>query len=193
MSQIPLYRFRITCHGRSELPEDDPIYGTWWARSFIHLGGADQLTDAMLLAERYASERESCQPEGVLRFSPHRVLIQDPRMWLVVGGRFEDERIGWLAPVASVDETARVRTEIRRLRGEASFERGWDNYSTADSLDSHADLLELHLVDPTWRAPAALAVLSAKYRAGFRQAGLPHEVSKARPVIEAWGLSYVTI
>lgn len=193
MPQILLYRFRIICYGQTELLEDNPIDGTYWAHSSIQITGAHQLTDAMLLAERYASERRSFQPEGAIRFLPDRVLIRDPRNWLVIGGRFTGERIEWLAPVTSHDEASRMRLEIQRLRNEAGFERGWDNYSTADALESRADILELHLVDPTWHASATLAVLTARYRDGFRQARLPHDVSEARPTIETWKLSYMTM
>ena len=192
MSQIPPCSFRITCHGEAELPEDDPRIGTYRANRFIRVGVAAQLTEAMLLVE-CALERHFDRPPSAIPFSPHHVRITDPRDWLVVGGRVACERIEWLAPAISDDERARLCSEVHRLRDKAAFERGWDNYSTADSLESRADLLELHLVDRTWCASSTLAILTARYRASFREAGLPHEVSTTCPVTEVRGLSYVPI
>jgi hypothetical protein len=189
MSQTTSCLFRIICHGHAELPEDNPIYGTYWIESFLHLGDADGLTPAMLLVERYASERERYPLEGALDFRPHRVLIRDRREALVLGGCFGGEHIEWIAPVAPSDARAHsLRSEIQRLRSEASFERGWDNYSTAKGLESRADLLELPLVDAFWYAAATLAVMNAAYRARFRAASHPYETSKTHPVIEAWSL-----
>src|SRR5690606_17992438 len=82
-------KFRITCYGQAELPtDDDLICGTIWVRSSMDLGGTDQLTDAMMIAEQCASENGFRQPAGAVSFSPHRVLIRDRRGELAIGCRF---------------------------------------------------------------------------------------------------------
>jgi hypothetical protein len=49
----------------------------------------------------------------------------------------------------------------RAMRGEAFFEAGWDNHSTARSLRLRASALEGRLVDAYWRQAARAALLQA--------------------------------
>jgi hypothetical protein len=44
-----------------------------------------------------------------------------------------------------------IRVTAKELRGQAAFERGWDNFCTARGLVRRAEVLEGHLVDPLWQ------------------------------------------
>ena len=66
--------------------------------------------------------------------------------------------IRWSEPITSDEEAAAVAKQVDDLRGEASYEAGWDNYSTAEGLRLRARVLAGRLVDPFWQAHARRAV-----------------------------------
>lgn len=87
------------------------------------------------------------------------VLIRDSLDRLVVTGEVHcGGRIRWCEPTASDAEAADVARQVDDLRGEASYEAGWDNHSTAERLRQRARVLAGRLVDPFWQAHARRAV-----------------------------------
>ena len=80
---------------------------------------------------------------------------------LVLAGEPWQRGVRWCEPVASDGEAQLVVEKASKLRGEASFEAGWDNHSTARSLRFRASALEGRLVDAYWRQAARAALLQA--------------------------------
>ena len=74
-------------------------------------------------------------------------------------------RIRWCEPTASDAEAADVAKQVDDLRGEASYEAGWDNHSTAERLRLRARVLAGRVVDPFWQAHARRAVQASAARA----------------------------
>lgn len=152
-------RFKLTCSGRIELPDDDPVHGTYWMPYAFEIGTATDINDAIALAERRASDPEFRYlgfPRD--RMEPSLIFVHDTLNRLVLGGRVVPTGMTWSMPVSSAEEEANVRQEVRGLKDLGSIEHGWDNYSTAQGLWDRAAVLETRLVDPCWR-PDALAAL----------------------------------
>lgn len=77
---------------------------------------------------------------------------------LVLTGQAWGAGIRWSEPITSDEETAAVARQVEDLSGEASYEAGWDNYSTAEGLRMRARVLAGRMVDPFWQAHARRAV-----------------------------------
>ena len=153
-------QFTITCQGQVEHPEDDPIYGTYWVPSVLELGQRGLIEEAMALALACVSEHEfDLNPDSdALDFRPELVLVRDSLNRLVLTGQVWGAGIRWSEPITSDEEAAAVAKQVDDLRGEASYEAGWDNYSTAEGLRLRARVLAGRLVDPFWQAHARRAV-----------------------------------
>lgn len=153
-------QFTITCQGQVEYPEDDPTYGTYWVPSILELGERGLIEDAMALALACVSEHEfDLNPDSdALDFRPELVLVRDSLNRLVLTGQVWGAGIRWSEPITSDEEAAAVAKQVDDLRGEASYEAGWDNYSTAEGLRLRARVLAGRLVDPFWQAHARRAV-----------------------------------
>ncbi len=173
-----LHKLTVVCVGRAELPEDDPRLGTYWTRRSVTLGRCVTLDAAITLAEQAIGQPpltlfHESRPRA---FSPEGVIMRDSESRHVLTG--EISRWGylvWFPPITSDDETYTLRAVAKHLRGEASFERGWDNYSTAEGLEQRAAFLEGHLVDPFWQAQVTQTL---KLRAPLglaRRYSEPHE------------------
>ncbi|WP_238897632.1 hypothetical protein [Achromobacter xylosoxidans] len=155
-------QFTISCQGEIEYPEDDPIYGTWWTPHVLTLGEHGLIESAMALATRCVTDHAFDLGDDIeaLDFYPELVLIHDFMGRLVLAGQPCGQGIRWCEPVTSDEEVASLSKEINALRGEASYEAGWDNYSTAKDLRLRARVLAGRLVDPFWR-DYARAILAA--------------------------------
>ena len=151
------HKLSVVCYGRTELPEDDPVYGTYRTRGVVHLGVCVNLDSAITLAERSIAlpPLTLIRSRRVLDFAPERIIIRDSKSRLVLAGEITRTYLVWLPPITSDDETYIIRAAAGRLHDEASFERGWDNYSTAEGLERRAEFLEGHLVDPVWQTEVA--------------------------------------
>lgn len=158
--QSTMNQLSVDCFGRIELPEDEPVYGTYWTRYAVSLGVCANLVDAMKLAERRMLRRHVSLIDVALAraFAPERILIRDSLHRVALGGEVIGKTIEWCNPVTSDDEASSVRRAAANLRVESAIESGWDNYSTARGLDHRAELLEARLVDPIWRVEAANAL-----------------------------------
>lgn len=165
-SDIFWRQFTITCQGNMECPEDDPVYGTWLTPHTLVLGQHGLIEDAMALASAHLSTHqfESDSTINALDFIPELVLVRDALDRLVLAGQARGELIHWCEPVGSDSEAASVVKQVDELRSEASYEAGWDNFSTAERLRLSARVLAGRLVDPYWR----------KYARGAFQTASPH-------------------
>src|SRR3546814_17586277 len=82
-----------------------------------------------------------------LSFAPELIIVRDRDQRLVLAGQVRGDNVRWCIPVASDDETEQIVKEVAELRGEASYEAGWDNFSTAQALRFRARVLEVRHVD----------------------------------------------
>lgn len=74
-------------------------------------------------------------------FSPSRAKLvnREGRAIALFNGR------DWFGQHIEPGDWAKTRTEIKQLQSEASFEAGWDNFGTAQSLREKAHLLAMQL------------------------------------------------
>ena len=160
-------QFTVTCQGYVEYIEDDPIYGTYWTPSTLEFGQHGLIEEAMALALACVSadEFDLCPDTDALDFRPELVLVRDSLGRLVLTGQVWGASIRWSEPIASDEEAASVARQVNDLQGEASYEAGWDNYSTAEGLRLRARVLAGRLVDPFWQAHARRAVQASAARA----------------------------
>jgi hypothetical protein len=156
-------QFTITCCGEVEYPEDDPVYGTWWAPCKLALGQRGLIEDAMAMAAACVAndEFELNFDSDALGFRPELVLVHDELGRLVLAGQVWATAIRWCEPVLSDDDIAAVAKQVEYLRVEAAFEAGWDNHCTAAGLRLPARVLAGRVVDPFWRKHALRAVQAA--------------------------------
>ncbi len=153
-------QFTVTCQGYVGYPEDDPIYGTYWMPSVLELGQRGLIEDAMALALACVSEDEFDlnSDTDAVGFRPELILVRDSLDRLVLTGQVWGAGIRWSEPITSNEEAAAVANQVDDLSGEASYEAGWDNYSTAEGLRLRARVLAGRLVDPFWQAHARRAI-----------------------------------
>lgn len=146
-------QFTITCQGNVEYPEDDPVYGSWWTSHTLVLGKCGLIEDAMSLAKARVSQRDFdlTDASDALGFAPELIVIRDRDGRLVLAGQVRGDTVRWCIPVASDEEASQIVKEVAELRSEASYEAGWDNFSTAQGLRFHARVLEGRLVDHFWQ------------------------------------------
>lgn len=145
----PLY---ISCVGRVEYPEDDPVFGTYCMQDTRALGECRSIPAAIAIAERrFAQDDFPSDDEEALRFWPDLFSIADDKQRRVLVGQVWGNAIRWCPPVTSDNEADEVKAEVECLRTEASFEAGWDNHETARQLRLRAAVHEGRLVDPVWR------------------------------------------
>lgn len=150
----------VSCEGEIEYPEDDPIYGTYWMGAALDLGRCGLIEEAMALAAAaiQADRFDLGDDSEAISFSPEYIEIVDERRRLVLAGRVRGYKIDWCEPVLSNVEALQVRKKVGELRSEASFEMGWDNFSTARGLRKDARALGGRLVDACWRDHTRLAI-----------------------------------
>jgi hypothetical protein len=147
------HKLAVTCFGRIELPQDDPVLGTYWQKHATELGVCADLHTAITLAEHAIAQPPLTliRPAMACDFAPERITIRDAALRLVLAGEIRRAYLVWLPPITSDDETYTIRAAARRLRDDAAFQHGCDNYSTAEGLERRAQFLEGHLVDPVWQ------------------------------------------
>lgn len=150
----------VSCEGVLEYPEDDPIYGTYWMAAALDIGRCGLIEEAIALAAAsvQADRFDLDDDSEALSFSPEYIEITDESHRLVLAGRVRGYKIDWCEPVLSNVEALEVRKQVGKLRSEASFEMGWDNFSTARALRKDARALAGRLVDAHWRNHARLAI-----------------------------------
>jgi len=146
-------QFTISCQGNVEYPEDDPIYGSWWTPHTLVLGKCGLIENAMSLANTRVSHQDFDLSDAIdaLNFAPELIIIRDRDQRLVLAGHVRGDTVTWCTPVASDEEAELIAKEVAELRSEASYEAGWDNFSTAQGLRFRARVLEGRLVDRFWR------------------------------------------
>ncbi|WP_269495636.1 hypothetical protein [Castellaniella sp. S9] len=156
-------QFTITCQGNVEYPEDDPVYGSWWTPQTLVLGKCGLIEDAMSLANTRVLHHDFdlTDASNALSFAPELIIVRDRGQRLVLAGQVRGDTVRWCIPVASDDETEQIVNEVAELRSEASYEAGWDNFSTAQGLRFRARVLEGRLVDRFWRHYTHKVVLEA--------------------------------
>ncbi|QTL39097.1 hypothetical protein ACNFJN_15665 [Xenorhabdus budapestensis] len=153
-------QFTVLVDGDAECPEDDPNYGTYYSKKTLTVCKTSTLTDAvqklkvLIEEDNWAFRDEDVDyydPDfgrdmGPISFNPRRVTIYDRYNRRVLGG-YITPKIIWARSVTRKDELVALEKERQRLRDESSYERGWDNYSTAQYLWTKADSLLLHVTD----------------------------------------------
>lgn len=158
-------QFFVTCEGQIELPQDDPVYGTYWLDSTRTLGECGLIEEAIALAETCVEQHNfdlsDEYEEHVLSFSPELIRVIDDRGRRVLAGEIWGSGIRWCPPVSSSAEADEVSSQAAKLNSEASFERGWDNYCTAKGLELKARILRGRLVHRIWRDHAKAALTAA--------------------------------
>lgn len=166
--------FSVDVEGRTEYPEDDPVYGTFWRDSVMHLGRAWTVAEVMEIAaaawleDEWAPRQEDRdyydsdfgRDMGPVSFSPRMFIIQDNERRRVLTG--DARAMSWYAHVTDPAELARIAAEQQSLREEAAIESGWDNFETARQLRVQADNLGAPVVDAFWLGhPDVNAALAA--------------------------------
>ncbi|WP_217550218.1 hypothetical protein [Pantoea sp. GbtcB22] len=154
--------FSVDVEGRAEYPEDDPIFGTYWRDSTMHLGRAWSIAEAMAIAaaawleDEWDARKEDHdyydsdfgRDMGPVSFSPRIIIIHDSERRRVLTG--DARKMTWYAHVTDPVEIARIAEEQQVLREEAAMESGWDNFETARQLRVQADKLGAPVVDASW-------------------------------------------
>lgn len=169
--------FSVDVEGRSEYPEDDPIYGTYWLDSVMHLGRAWTVAEAMEIAaaawleykwdprqddEDYY-DSDFGRDMGPVSFSPRMFIIHDDDRRRVLTG--DAKEMTWHVHETGSAEIARIAAEQQALRQEASIESGWDNFETARQLRERAEKTGAPVVDAVWQGhPDVNAALAAFVR-----------------------------
>ncbi|MBS7560167.1 hypothetical protein KHO49_17650 [Pseudomonas sp. RC4D1] len=153
-------RLSVTCVGEVEYREDDPIYGTWWSSSTLHIGQCGLVEQAIALAETALANDLFDLSEDALAlcFAPQLFYVKDPAHHLVLCGESTGHRIRWIRPVDSDDQATSVMQEVEKLYRQASFESGWDNYDSAKQLRKTASILAGRLVHSNWREHSRAAI-----------------------------------
>ncbi|MCG3472344.1 hypothetical protein L7750_18780 [Xenorhabdus bovienii] len=153
-------QFTVIVTGKSEYPEDDPIYGTYEAKRTLEVCKGSTLTkvirklNAMLRKDKWPFRDENVDyydPDfgrdmGPLGFNPQSVMIYDRYGRKALGGRIA-KKVIWALPITQKADLDALHKEYKRLNSEGSYQSGWDNHSTARSLWHSAELLMLHVVD----------------------------------------------
>lgn len=152
--------FIVHCHGEVDYPEAERIYGVWQAPHTILLGDGEHIEDAMALAASamIADHFGLDDVPDALAFWPRTVTICDRADQLVLAGEVVGSGVSWSAPVNSDGEAEQVGRRVEELLNEATYEAGWDNFSTAKRLRERARILAGRLVHPAWRGPASRAL-----------------------------------
>lgn len=162
LAVAPRFPLRITCLGEIRYPEDDPAYGSYTVVQTTDLDQCDSLNAAIACIERaVGQERIDTTEDDALGFEPRLFVVLDNEQRQVLAGEPWHRGVRWCDPVASDGEARLVVEKASKLRGEASFEAGWDNHSTARELRFRASVLEGRLVHADWRQETRAALLKA--------------------------------
>lgn len=159
-------QFSVYVELEIDLLDNDQV--STYSRSCSHfVGGAPTVSEAVELANQFLKQHSHdnaldaiagkyiCPEEDCLEWSSAQsVRVYDREHRLVVGGTVAGSTITWVKPAISISEMAEVEAEIAALLSEASFEAGWDNYSTAKGLRRSAEKLRWKLSpSPIVRTP----------------------------------------
>ncbi len=129
------------------------------ASQFLAKYSHDDALDAV--AREYICPEEDCLEWS----SAQSVRIYDREHRLIMGGAAAGSTVTWVEPVTSIPERAEVEAKIEALLSEASFEAGWDNYSTAKGLRRTAERLR-------WKLSPSPIVLTPYFAQELAQKGL---------------------
>lgn len=148
----------LTCIGEVEHIEEDPALGTWWQQQSLTLGQCGTPAEAITMASHAAQLETFPHDDGAQEFSGTLVVVLDNEKRLVLAGEISGHEIRWCEPVETDIDARKVVCEASRIRADASYEAGLDNFSTAKTLRHRASVLEGRLVDPLWREEIRLAL-----------------------------------
>jgi hypothetical protein len=115
-------------------------------------------TAAPLVVERFATLADAMQGAFELAedngsdAAPQLLAILDCDQRLVLAGAASHGAVAWCHPVANALEARAVVTEAVKLRAQAGRAAAWRQPDLAKQLRHRADLLDVRLVDPLWRA-----------------------------------------
>lgn len=129
----------------------------------LEVGQCGLIEEAMALIEFFLSEdRFDLGDDADARgFAPELFIVRDRFDRLVLAAKATGHPVAGCQPVASDHEAEQVTRQAFELYGEASYEAGWDNFSTAEGLRLRARVLEGRLVDRSWRSHAVEAIRNA--------------------------------
>lgn len=137
---------------------DNDGVSTYTVSANHFVGGTSTVTEAVELVnqffEQYSEDdaldevasKYICPEEDCLEWSSAgciRICDRDDR--LIMGGKPTGTKVSWVKPVTTLSEIAEVRAEMDALLSEASFEAGWDNFSTARRMRRQAAEIGLKL------------------------------------------------
>ena len=145
---------------------DNDQVSTYYQSICHFVGGASTVSAAVDLANQFIVNhsndegfdlvvaREYTSPEdSLISCFDTSVQIYDREQRLIMGGTFSGSIVIWEKPVTCISERIEVEAKIKAMLSEASFEAGWDNYSTAKRLREKATLI-------SWKLPASPVVRS---------------------------------
>lgn len=94
-------------------------------------------------------ENDRCVPQihDDEYFVATTVCLKDRLNRIIFSGIIDGKIIHWIKPIYDKISITKLNAQINQLQEEAAFEAGFDNYSTAESLRTHANNLGLALVD----------------------------------------------
>lgn len=141
----------LTCVGEIEHTEDDPALGTWWQQRTLMICRCRSIADAIAFAGLAAARGDFARDDAGGGFTPQLFVILDSDRRLVLAGEVSCLKICWCEPVSGDTEARGIVREASRIRAEASYETGCDNFGAAKDLRRKAGVLEGRLVDPFWR------------------------------------------
>lgn len=141
----------LTCVGEIEHTEDDPALGTWWQQHTLVVCRCRSIADAIAFAGLAAARGDFAGDNAAGGFTPQFFVILDSDRLLVLAGEVSCLKIRWCEPASDDTEARQIVRKASRIRAEASYETGCDNFGAAKDLRQKAGVLEGRLVDPFWR------------------------------------------
>jgi hypothetical protein len=163
---LPIHQTAVPRGFAPPFPSGDTDSSHPFALTLSRRAPADQLSGqaSPLVLARFATLTEAMQgaidhaEEMAPDTAPQLLAILDSDERLVLAGAASDHDVAWCHPVTSAAEARGVVTEASELRAQAGRAAAWGEADLAQRLLHRADLLDGRLVDPLWRAFAALAL-----------------------------------
>ena len=163
---LPIYPTTGPTHVVPGFPAGDTDFNHPFALTLSRRSPADLMSGraAPLVLSRFATLAEAMQcaidhADGMATAAaPQLLAILDRDERLVLAGAASDHAVAWCHPVTSAAEARGMVTEASQLRAQAGRAAAWGEPDLTLRLRHRADLLDVRLVDPLWRAFAARAL-----------------------------------